>query len=133
MVTVRNIDELKRLLALDSSYLALAAAAVLADTKEAMLSDTGDKPFEELFGGNVHILEESDDLTAVKSDDCQHGYLLFNLRDPDSDPGYGPEVVREHGAILTFYFATHSCGGPLFAVDKGRFHEKYIERIGKYI
>ena len=118
MITINNVRELRRTLVSESEYLVLAAKAILVDF--AYAEDEWDElftgtPLDELIGGSVYILEESDDPTSVE---VVGG--LFNLIDPNSDPGHEPEYVRDHGEVISSFFAIHNGGGPVFVVAKNQ-------------
>ena len=116
MITINNVKELRRAFVSDSEYLVLAAKAILVDF--AYAEDEWDElftgtPLVELIGGSVYILEDTDDPAAVE---VVGG--LFNLVSPNTDPGFEPEYIRDHGEVLSFFFAIHNGGGPVFIVDK---------------
>ena len=118
MITINSATELRRLLVSDSEYLVQAAKAILVEF--AYAEDEWDElftgtPLDELIGGSVYILEESDDPASVE---VVGG--LFNLVSPNTDPGFEPEYVRDHGEVLSSFFAIHNGGGPVFIVDKNR-------------
>jgi hypothetical protein len=118
MITINNSRELRQALVSDTNYLVLAAKAILVDI--AFAEDEWDElfngtPLDELIGGSAYILEESDDPASVMA---LGG--LFNLVDPKCDPGFEPEYIRDHGEVLSFFFAIHNGGGPVFVVDKKR-------------
>jgi len=70
MITISNVvRELRRLFVSDSDYLLLAAKAILVffayaeDEWDEVFNGT---PLDELIGGSVYILEETDDPASVE-------------------------------------------------------------------
>jgi hypothetical protein len=116
MITINHINELRRLLVSESNYLVSAAQAILVDfahAEEEWKEACAGIFFDELIGGCVYVLEETDDPASVTVLGAP-----FNLINPDIDPGFEPEYVTDHGTVLSSFFAIHNGGGPVFVVDK---------------